>query len=279
MRYDLTNAEVQALSSEELVAKIKTLTKYKHKIYYYGPESEMAIQKLIQSKHKGLGTKESPEAHEFKPLEQKEKVYFLDYDMVQASINWIGVGENYDPNKTAVIKMFNSYFGSGMSSVVFQSIREAKALAYTSYAAYFEPGEKDKKCGVIGYIGTQADKLHDAISAMNDLFQDLPKSETSFNQAKESLLSQIRTQRINKTNLFFTYSANQKLGSTVDLRHEIYHQLEKIEFNDIQEFHSKNIANNNFVYAIMGSKDRIDSTELKKYGNVIELSIDELLNY
>jgi predicted Zn-dependent peptidase len=37
--------------------------------------------------------------------------------------------------------LFNEYFGSGLSSIVFQEIREAKALAYGASASYTVPGE------------------------------------------------------------------------------------------------------------------------------------------
>ncbi len=40
----------------------------------------------------------------------------------------------------------NGYFGDGMFSIVFQTIRESKALAYSTFASYAKP---DKKGGLI----------------------------------------------------------------------------------------------------------------------------------
>jgi len=277
--YNLNNLELNQLASEELISRINNLTAYKHKIYYYGPETMESISKTIKSKHPNRVEIEIPKIHEFIPLEQKKKVYFTDFDMVQASINWIATGDKYSAENSAKIKLFNAYFGGDMSSVVFQNIREAKALAYSTYAYYSEPSEKKDNCAIAAFIGTQADKLPDAISGMNELINKLPESESSFKQSKESLLTKIRTERINKTALFFSYANDLKFGFEEDRRHQIFHDIESLEFNDIKEFHKQWFKENEFVYAIMGSKEQISNKELSKYGEVITLSIEELLNH
>jgi predicted Zn-dependent peptidase len=40
------------------------------------------------------------------------------------------------------VNLFNNYFGGGMGSVVFQTIRESKALAYSTYSYFSLPGKK-----------------------------------------------------------------------------------------------------------------------------------------
>ena len=65
----------------------------------------------------------------------KNSVLFTDYKMVQAETRWIRNSELYDANKEAEVAIFNNYFGGGMGAVVFQTIRESKALAYSTYAA------------------------------------------------------------------------------------------------------------------------------------------------
>ena len=277
--YGLSNEELKSLTSSELITKIKELTSFQHKIYYYGPESETTLTKIISSKHDSKSLKSLPKLHEFKEQEQNNKVYFTHYDMVQANINWIGIGDAYNLENSAKIKLFNSYFGEDMSSVVFQNIREAKALAYSTYAAYYEPSDKEKNCGITAFVGTQADKLDDAIKAMNELMKKLPESNTSFEQSKESILSKIRTERINKTSLFFNYANNLKFDIKEDKRHAIYHQIEEMTFDDIKDFHKAWFKNNDFIYAIMGSNEIIKKEQLEKYGEVITLNIDDLLNY
>ena len=94
-------------------------------------------------------------------------VYFVHYSQVQASINWFYKSSVINESEAAITTAFNQYFGGDMSSVVFQNIREAKALAYSTYAVYNSASMRNKPNIMMGYVGTQADKFHDAIGSMN----------------------------------------------------------------------------------------------------------------
>ncbi len=56
--------------------------------------------------------------------------------MVQSEMMFLAKGEPFKPENMAAATLFNSYFGGGMSSVVFQEIRESKSLAYSAWASY-----------------------------------------------------------------------------------------------------------------------------------------------
>jgi predicted Zn-dependent peptidase len=38
--------------------------------------------------------------------------------------------------QNTLVTVFNNYFGGGMGSIVFQTIRESKALAYSTFGYY-----------------------------------------------------------------------------------------------------------------------------------------------
>jgi predicted Zn-dependent peptidase len=46
-------------------------------------------------------------------------------------------------NKNTLVTVFNNYFGGGMGSIVFQTIRESKALAYSTFGYYVAPQKKN----------------------------------------------------------------------------------------------------------------------------------------
>jgi predicted Zn-dependent peptidase len=52
--------------------------------------------------------------------------------MVQAEIFWVRNADQYNAAETPTVNLFNNYFGGGMGSIVFQTIRESKALAYST---------------------------------------------------------------------------------------------------------------------------------------------------
>ena len=68
-----------------------------------------------------------------------------------------------------------------MSSIVFQDLREAKALAYSVSSLYRNPDAKDKHHYITSYIGTQSDKLGEALSGFfDDLLNNIPMSDITF---------------------------------------------------------------------------------------------------
>ncbi|MBC7426762.1 MAG: insulinase family protein [Bacteroidia bacterium] len=279
--YTLSNAELKGLKASDLVALIKNLTRYEHKVLYYGPATSEVVISELNTAHKQPETwLVAPAAVVFTPTENTENiVYFTDYDMVQAEITWRHRSETFDQQELPVITAFNEYFGGGMSSVVFQEIRESRALAYSTYSVYGTPDEKGKNNTVIAYIGTQADKFNEAIVAMNSLLNELPESESSFLLAKQAILSSIENERINKERIFFDYLTSIEMGYTHDTRKDVYDAVKNLTFAQLKAFHKAKIANQKFAYSVLASKDRINVEDLKKYGRVVTLSIDEIFGY
>jgi predicted Zn-dependent peptidase len=75
--------------------------------------------------------------------------------MVQAETRWIRNTETYNPEKTTMVNVFNNYFGGGMGSLVFQTIRESKALAYSTYGFMCNHRKKEDDYYILGYVGSQ----------------------------------------------------------------------------------------------------------------------------
>ena len=279
--YTLSNAELNAMTASELVALIKNLCTHKHQIMYFGPESKSNIETALIAKHK-MPTDfiATPAAYEFKPLTYSANtVFFTHFEMVQAEINWRSGAQVFDINKMPSIRAFNEYFGGGMSSVVFQEIRESRALAYSTYSVYSQASEKGKFDVALAYVGTQADKLNDAITAMNELLNNMPSNEESFNQAKQSILSSIEAERIIKGDVFFSYLGALDMGINYDYRKMLYEAIQKITFNDVKAFQEQNIKGRKWAIAVVGSKDKIKESDLKKYGELKLVTLEEIFGY
>ena len=279
--YTLSNAELNAMTASELVALIKNLCTHKHQIMYFGPESKNNIETALIAKHKMPAEFiATPAAYEFKPLTYVgNTVFFTHFEMVQAEINWRSGAQVFDINKMPSIRAFNEYFGGGMSSVVFQEIRESRALAYSTYSVYSQATEKGKFDVALAYVGTQADKLNDAITAMNELLNNMPTNEESFNQAKQSILSSIEAERIIKGDVFFSYLGALDMGINYDHRKMLYEAIQKITFNDVKAFQEQNIKGRKWAIAVVGSKDKIKESDLKKYGELKLVTLEEIFGY
>lgn len=279
--YGLTDEEINNIKAEELIAIIHSLLDYKHRILYYGPKELPAFTASIQKLHKTPASwTVAPEAVKFERTSQtNNQVLFAEYDAVQADIFWSRNLEKFDANKDALVNMFNGYFGGGMGSIVFQTIRESKALAYSTYAFVGTPAKKEDNYTTTAYVGTQADKLNEAIGGMNELLTDLPKNENSFISARKSLNKDIETERITKDGIIFSYLNAEKKGLKDDIRKTNYQKYKALKLDDLYGYHQQELSKKAYTYSVVGSEKNIKMDDLKKYGELKKLSLTELFGY
>lgn len=277
----LSDAELDALKAEDLIQVLHDLFSYRHKVLYYGPKSGNEITASLTSIHKIPATlKEMPKSKVFTQIPtDKNKVLFANYDMVQAEIFWVRNSGNYNPQITPTVSLFNNYFGGGMGSIVFQTIRESKALAYSTYSYFALPGKKENKDMIMAYVGTQADKLNESTTAMNELLTTLPKSEQLFETAKSGLRKTIAAERITQDGIIFSYLSAQKLGNNFDMRKNVYELSPKLSFSDINTFHDNEMKGKNYTYCLVASQDKVKDEDLLKLGELKKLSLTEIFGY
>ena len=166
-----------------------------------------------------------------------------------------------------------------MSSIVFQTIRESKALAYSTFSSFVTPPKAGDPFFVQAYVGTQADKLNDAVTGMYELLNGIPESDNLFQNSKASIKNKIETERIIRTAILFNYESAVRHGVNRDQREDIYTGLDQLSFADVQSFHKQYIAGKQYNLLVLGSKDKIDVKALSKYGEVVELSLKDLFGY
>lgn len=271
--------ELLSFEPQMLVDKIKDMRNYKQRIFYYGNDVDAAVASLNTHHSVPETLKDYPEKKEYVNLETGGNVYYVNYDMVQAEMMMIAKGDEFDPKKMAASTLFNTYFGSGLSSIVFQEIRESKSLAYSAFSSYRQATEVGKPDYTMAYIGTQANKLEQAVDAMIELMTDMPEAEDQFKQAKEATLKKIAAERINKSSIFWTYESLKKRGITEDNRKEMYETIQNMTMEDLKSFFMDNINGNEYNVLVIGNKKDVDFEALKKLGVVQELELDYLFNY
>jgi len=277
----LSNDELRNISSAELLEKLKGLNNYPHQVLYYGPQPLAAFTASLKPLHKMPSAfKAAPEKEVFMPIQQTaNKVLFADYNMVQAETRWIRNNEQFDANETAIVDVFNNYFGGGMGALVFQTIRESKALAYSTFAFYVTPEKKEDPFYTLAYVGSQADKFAEATVAMNELLNNLPDIKSNLDFAKNSVKKDIETQRITQDGIIMNFLDAEQKGLTEDIRIKKYAAIDKISYNDLKAFHGKNLANKPYTYAIVASEGKLKKEDMEKLGEFKKLSLEEIFGY
>ena len=277
----LTNEELNAVTAQELVDRIKNLNNYEQTVIYYGPTPVYNVVSQLKTLHQvPANFAVAAPAKTFKQeVPAKNQVLFADYDMVQAETRWIRNTETYNPEKTTMVNVFNNYFGGGMGSLVFQTIRESKALAYSTYGYYVQPQKKDQDYYLLGYVGSQADKFNDATVAMNELLTKMPELPKNLELAKNQVKKDIQTERITQDGIIYNYLNAKNLGLNDDIRKKMYETVDKITMADVKKFHQNYFSGKPYTYAIVASEKRVSMDDMKKLGEVKKLSLEEIFGY
>ena len=277
----LSEKELNSITSDELLDLIHNLTTYKHRILYYGPDNISNISAELDRLHiNKTNLKQIPKKKEFiEDAMDKPMVYVVDYDMKQAEVMMLSKGRKLNMKKYSSIKFHNEYFGGGMSSIVFQEMRESKALAYSVYSTYTVPRDTNNSHYLMSYIGTQADKLSEAIAGISELLDVMPEAESNMNNAKEAIEQKIRTERITKSSVLSEYEKAKKLGIDYDIRENLYKEVQNFDMNSLKDFHDSHISNGNRVLMVLGSKEDLDLVMLKKYGEIKHLTLEDVFGY
>lgn len=276
----LTEDEINKITTNDIKTKIKSLISFEHRVLYYGPSELEEVKSMVNSYHNVPEKLTAiPPTYNFAEKTLDKTVYVVDFDMTQVEILMLSNGIKYDPNNVPVIALYNNYFGGGMSSIVFQDLRESKALAYSTGSGYSAPNKFNKNYFNNSYIGSQADKLSEAMKGLSDLLNDMPRSEAGFNSSRELILQEMRTHRVTKSDIFFNYLSAENMGNKIDIRKEIYQKVQNYKFDDIEKFQKENVKGKPVTVLVLGKKENLDLKVLEKYGTVKFLTLKEVFGY
>ena len=279
--YTMSDAELNSTTAVELVNILHNLNNIAHKILYYGPQPLTQFTADLKTIHAiPAAFTAAPAAVKFTDeVQSKNEVLFADYNMVQSEIRWVRNSSAYNADKEPVIDIFNNYFGGGMGALVFQTIRESKALAYSTSAVYVKPAKKEDPFFTTAYVGCQADKFNESIIAMNELLNDLPNVAENIKFAREGIKKDIETERITQDGIIFNYLTAQRKGLKDDIRKKIYAAVDKVGYNELKQFHAEYIANKPYTYCVVASEKKLTTEAMSKYGEVKKLSLEEIFGY
>lgn len=278
----LSETELKALTSKELVNIIRSMRNYSHEVIYYGPSTTAEVIKLIEKHHKiPKNWVVAPKRQIFKVLDTNEdRVIFAHYEANQSYLQTVSKGAKYSESKLPIVSMYNAYFGGGMNAIVFQEMREKRGLAYTARSRYNTPNDPKDYFVNTSFIATQNDKIIDAFDAFNELFDEMPVSEKAFELAKESMITDIETNRITKMNVIWNYLDARKMNRTMDLRKKLYREIPNMTLEEVQAFNRDFIAKKPKTYVILGNEKDIDFKAVEeKYGQVVKLKPEQYFGY
>ncbi|WP_126653821.1 M16 family metallopeptidase [Chryseobacterium aureum] len=273
----ISKEELESSTAEVFTNRIKNLFKSPYQIFFYGKNFEHFkgyIGQYIETESVLI-----PEARQYPEPDTGGNVYFINYDMVQMEMSKIGKGSEVNPQYFGKVNVFNEYFGRGLSSIVFQEMRESKSLAYSAYVSYAANSELNHPDYITTYIGTQPDKLMIAVDTLNELMEELPEVPIQFENSRNAALKQIASTRVSRENVFFNTLNLKKLNIYHDFRKDIYEQIQHLKFEDLKEFYTTRIKSVHFNTAIIGKKENLDMDAVNKMGTFKEVSLKDIFGH
>jgi len=277
----LSEEELRTIKPEELINILKDVLNFKHHIFYYGSLEKDDVKGQLTKMHKMPETlKDYPAPVEYKERTfDKARVLFCNYDQVQTNVYLLSKDVLYNKDLYPMQNLFNQYYGSGLSSIVFQEIREAKGFAYSSFASFSTPSWPFEYHYVKAYVATQPDKLNDAVSELMKLLNTMARSDKMFQDSKDGIMKQIQSSRITRSSIFWNFLNAQDKGINYDIRKDAWEKTPGITQDMLEEFFNEHIKGKKFIILVQGDKNKVDFNVLKKFGEVEEVSLETIYGY
>ena len=274
----LPSEQLKQLEVKELHRLITNLLSYKHTISYTGSLPIERVVQILKKHHPIEGKLQDPPPYRFLKAKKapETEIYFHNKEVAQATVRIEFPNGDYDESLYTPIELYNSYFAGGMSGIVFQELREARALAYSAGAQYANGSRLNDENLVIGVIGSQADKTPDAVAAFLDLFDNLPESPDRFAESLNALDNSYRTSKIGFRGVIGAVRSWERLGLEPDPRRRRFRQLEDAKLENLMAFHAERIKNRPKLISIVGDKNRIDMEALAKFGPITEIPLEQM---
>ena len=279
---DLSESQLKAMNPQQLVDKIHDLMNYPHTVAYYGPSAQTDLVALLNKEHQlPAQFKALPAETKYANQLPKETTIFIaPYNAKQIYMRmYSDRGEKFNPAIESDRAIYNDYFGGSMNSIVFQEMRESRGLAYSANAVMSQPNYLDEDYVYNSFIATQNDKMMDAINAFYDIINEMPQSEAAFKLAKEGMIARLRTDRITKSNIIWSYIDAKDLGLKADPRIQLYEDVQKATLQDVINYQQKEVKGRTYYIGILGDKKDLDLASLKKLGKVVELTQKDIFGY
>ncbi len=280
---NLSNERLRSLSPDTLLLNLKNLSQYQHEVAYYGPRSVDEAVKVLADNHHVAASLKAPLANkEWKNVIVKDnRVFFVPFDdtMNFDLTHYGSEGKEYDSSILPAVSLYQEYFGGGMNSIVFQDMREKKALVYGANARIIIPSRKNDYMYFVSYAESQSDKLNDVVATFNGIINDMPEVKESFRIAKEAVIARLRTQRTTGMDIIRAYFSARDRGLDTDPDAIVYEKVKDMTLADVVKFQQKYVKGKPYHYGIVGKKSALDFNVLKTLGPVTELTPEQVFGY
>lgn len=272
-------ADIWGMGLPQVQSLLSSARTYALNVFYCGtltPEQLVAELPLTE----GMRPSNSPFIQEKKTYEKPTVLFLPNSDVQQADLYFYINGQPYDIASDVYSDAFNQYFSGGFSGIVLNEIRTKRSMAYTAYGVNQTPSLTGKNTNFIGYVGTQSDKVVDAINVYMDLLTTMPADTTRMEAIRAALKQAAQTAKPSMRGKASTFEAWKRLGYNDDPAKVNAEKIDNLTYEQIETFYKENIQGKPITIILMGDPKKIDlkAIQTKMGCKVTKLSPARLFN-
>ena len=271
--------DIWLMDGVQVQREVAAARTYALDVFYCGTlPQEKVVEALPLTE--GMKPSNSPFVKERQTYDKPTVLFLPNSNVQQADLYFYINGRPYDIASDVVSDAFNQYMSGGFTGVVMNEIRVKRSMAYTAYGYDATPVLPGKDCFFIGYVGTQSDKVTDAISVYMDILNDMPADSTNIESLRAALKQAAQTAKPSMRGKAATFEQWQRLGYTDDPSKVNAAAIDAVSFNDIEKFYEENVKGKPVTIILMGDPKKIDlkAIEAKVGCKVTKLSPAKLFN-
>ncbi len=205
---------------------------------------------------------------------EKTQVYFMANKKQQQADLYLYIGGHpYAISEDVPNDAFNQYFSGGFSGLVLDEIRTKRSMAYSAGGGVSTPSLQGKSTYFLGSVGTQHDKVADAVDVFMDLINNMPEHPERLENIKTLLRQGYLTSKPSFRSKSQTYAYWEQVGYTEDPAKVNLEKIDNLTWEEIVAYYEANIKNQPVSIIIVGDPKLINMKQIEaKYGKAKKIT-------
>lgn len=279
---DLSLSKIKQLKAQDMVEEFHHLLQSELDIHYTGKLEIEKVASCIKSSFNLDAISECGEGYFYVPsvLPSGNRILLHNEPSATQVVikGYLPMGVLSDYEKS-ILRVYSTYLGSGMSSLLFQEIREYRSLAYSvsSFASFAPHSIHDGQTDLLVYLSTQTDKLVEVIELLNKLIHRSPDDPNRLEIAINTLRSDVRSTYPAMRMKSRTIASHIRQGYNKDIALIIEDNLKSITLQEVLDFHIAKVIKSPITLSMIGNIDDKMVTQLSESFQITRVSKKHLL--
>ena len=272
--------DIYRMDEVQLKSEFLAATKYALDIHYCGAMPAAKVKEILAGNlplQEGVHASTSPEFRDRQKYDKTQIFFLPNGNVQQATIYFYFEGVPYSTEQSVLFQAFDQYFSGGFTGIVLDEIRTKRSMAYTASGMLREGQRPGRNSYFMGYIGTQSDKVADAIETFANLVDSMPQYPERLEVLKTALLQNEQISKPGFRAKSRVYDYWREMGYNEDPARKEVEQIKQLTWEQFMDFYKANVQGKPLTIIVMGDPKKIDQKRLAaRFGKIQKMSKGKL---